>query len=140
MKTFLLMFVLGVAAGTAQDTGKFTEGPLAGFSKSPTEHIINQIDEPFVVRSVAGVICFERSDNTCDPLRGVLLEIRGPDDSPTIRHTSSDDQGNFRIRHVPVGAYKFKTTLNGFKSTVGTIVVSKKGKRDKIRLEVLIGN
>jgi hypothetical protein len=50
------------------------------FTKSPTEHIINQIDEPFVVRSVTGVISRQQGG----PLPDVVFEIQGPGTGRTI--------------------------------------------------------
>jgi hypothetical protein len=140
VRSFLLVCVItAVVLSPAQRrTGrKSTEGPLAGFTKSPTEHIIVEIDEPFVVRFVAGVI---REDGNQDPFPGALFEIRGPGGSMKIRGAPTDVQGRFRLRHISAGTYKFKATLNGFQSVVGTIIVSPKaGKRRAIAIKLPIG-
>jgi hypothetical protein len=37
----------------------------------------------------------------------------------------TDKHGHFRISRVAKGTYRFKATLAGFQSVIGTIVVSK---------------
>jgi hypothetical protein len=112
---------------------------LSDFTKSPTEHIIHQIDEPFRVRSVTGTIASEAGSDT-PGMAGVLLEIEGPAQKRTIRHALSDSRGRFKISRVPEGSYRFKATLNGFQSVVGTIVVSKHaGKSAEIKIRLRLG-
>lgn len=119
----------------AQD--RFVSGKLKGFTKSPTEHIIAEIEDPFEVRSVQGTIVFKGKD---DPLKGVVFEIRGPGGQERIRATRTDSNGRFKIRRVPEGSYTFKATLEGFQSVVGTLVVSKKADRQKtIKIEMPVG-
>ncbi len=55
---------------TAQE--RFESGWLKGFTKSPTEHIINELDQPFTVRSVKGVVL----DQGGFQMPGVLLELQ----------------------------------------------------------------
>jgi hypothetical protein len=95
---------------------------ISDFTKSPTEHIINQVYEPFQVKSVRGTITFYGSD---EGVPKVLFEIEGPGSQRTIRHGLTDSHGQFRISRVPQGRYRFKATLNAYQSVVGTIVVSK---------------
>lgn len=121
-----------------QETAQWNKD-LADFNKSPTENIIVFLDEPFVVDSVRGSIRREGSD-PWEPLPNVLLEIQGPGTDRRIRGARTDRQGRFKIGRVPEGKYRFKTTLNGFQSVVGTIVVSKKARKTKdIQLEMLLG-
>jgi len=108
---------------------------LSGFTQSTTEHILNRIDSPFQVRAVEGIIEIEGNS---EPLPSVILEIKGPGSERTIRRTQSDRHGRFKIRHVPRGTYRFKATLNGFQSVIGTIVVSKTN-IDRIKLKMLLG-
>lgn len=108
--------------------------PIGDFTKSSTEHIIIEIGKPFVVRDVAG--SFHHGD---DRLPGVLLEIQGPGDDKKIRSTMSDDSGRFKIKRVPQGTYRFKTTLNGFESVMGTIIVSKKAHSSSIQIKIPVG-
>jgi len=118
--------VAAFGAGTAQSRDN---AMLDGFTRSPYEHFINEIDKPFVVRAVRGVItCF-------DPLPGALVEIRGPGNDRTIRHAITNKSGRFAIRHAPRGAYRFKITYSGNQSEVGTIiVVGSANKQDEIRI------
>lgn len=110
-------FVL-LAPCLAQD--HFSSGELEGFTRSRTEHIINQVDEPLRVRSVKGVIRLEIEDN---PLKGALVEIRGPGESKAIMAAMTDKSGRFHFRPVPEGQYVFKITLDGYQSLTGRLVV-----------------
>jgi hypothetical protein len=124
------------SAVTAQDVERFTQGNLAGFTKSPTEHIIVEIREPFVVRSVRGTISFEGRE---DPLAQVLFEMRGLHDEK-VRAAVCDQSGRFRIHSVPAGTYQFKATRNGFQSVVGTIIVTKHAPKDSaLKLTMRVG-
>lgn len=127
---WMIAIVIPVAAQNKATVGDFT--------KSPTEHIINKIDRPFVVRSPNGVI--SRSDGDQEPLRNVLFEIEGPGTNRRIRRTTTDEHGRFEIGHVPPGNYAFKATLDGFQSVMGTITISKKAAtRSEIRLKMRVG-
>lgn len=134
MRAWLLTFIvlaMGIAGGQ--------EKTPSGFTKSPTEHVIDRIDQPFVVRSVAGIITRQTSA-VQEPLRDVLLEIQGPGADRKIRHTRTDEKGRFKIHRVPAGTYVFKATLNGFQSVMGTITVTKKApKSHEIEIAMPIG-
>ncbi len=128
--------VIGILAAVVPNTAQDNEG----FTKSSSEHIIIQLEPPFVVRSVKGIV--RRAQGDGERLPNVLIEIQGPGTDRRIRRATSDDRGRFEIRHVPEGTYRFKTTLNGFQSVMGTITVSKKAtKQDeiKIKIEIPIG-
>lgn len=130
--------ILLLATATSSLWGQHGSGfpDLTGFSISPTEHIINQVDRPLVVKSVKGVIRCDCGYN--EPLADAIFEIRGPDSQTRIRGAHTDRLGRFRASHVPKGTYTFKVTLKGFQSVVGTIVVSQKG-TDKIELGLHVG-
>jgi Prealbumin-like fold domain len=108
MKTaWLVICIIAMAIpGKAQD--KATAGD---FTKSPTEHIINQLDQPIVARSMRGVV--SRKEGQHEPLPYVLFEIQGPNTGKKIRRATTDGHGRFKIGYVPAGTYKFKATLNG---------------------------
>lgn len=109
---------------------------IGAFTRSPNEHIINEIHQPFVVNSVAGIIAVQRDG----PLAGVLFEIQGPGRDRKIRRCKTDDNGRFKIGRVPQGVYRFKATLVGFQSEMGTIIVSKKAaKSSEIKIEMPVG-
>ena len=102
---------------------------ISEFTKSPTEHIINEVHEPFHVKSVIGTITFAGST---EGVAKVLFEIEGPGSQRTIRHGMTDSRGHFKISHVPPGTYKFKATLSGYQSVVGIIVVSKRAVKSAV--------
>src|SRR5260370_28673698 len=131
MNAFFLIWVIGVGAViTAQD-----EGTVGDFTKSAREHIINQLEQPFVVKSVMGTVSRKQGDR--EPLPNVLFEIQGPGGDRQIRRTLTDKHGRFKLGHVPEGTYKIKATLNGFQSVTGTITVSNTlRKRDVTRTEI----
>lgn len=132
MRVWCLALVLIGAVTAAQDN------PITGdFTKSPTEHIINIIEQPFVVRSVQGSVQIQ---GNAPGAFDVLFEIQGPGNERTIRHVMTDKRGQFKIGHVPDGEYKFKATLNGFQSVMGRITVSGKApKQSEIKVLMRIG-
>jgi hypothetical protein len=129
----LILAILTGALRPAQN------GPIIGdFTKSPTEHLVIQIDQRFVVRSLKGVITHKEGYR--EPLAGVLFEIQGSGPDKKIRHVVTNEHGEFRIRNVPFGIYEFKTTLDGFNSIMGTISVSKHApKSNNIKIELTVG-
>jgi hypothetical protein len=110
---------------------------VSGFTKSPTEHIIDTIEDPFRVRNVTGIISTEKSESG---RADVLMEIKGPNDDQTVRRVITGKNGRFKISHVPEGNYRFKATLYGFQSVMGTIVVSKHAPQSsEIKIEMKSG-
>src|SRR5947209_4276974 len=98
---------------------RFETGSLKGFTKSPTEHIIDEPSKPFTLRAVRGIVL----DPSGAEMDGVVVEVR--DAAGTIRGTKTNRKGAFKLGGVPKGTYKFKLTMSGFQSVVGDIVVSK---------------
>jgi Carboxypeptidase regulatory-like domain len=110
---------------------------VGDFTRSPTEHIINEIPQPFVVRSVVGLITLPYGG---EPLTGVLFEIQGPGTDRKIRRCKTDEHGRFKMGRVPEGTYRFKATSNGFQSEMGTIIVSRKAlKTNEIEITMPVG-
>ena len=134
----LILSLLAVVIST-NPTGQDSNFPdLSGFTLSPTEHVIDTIDQPFRVRSIKGRIPFRNSPG--EFLAGVLLEVMGPTPR-VVRSCTTDSNGRFKIAHVPQGTYRFKTTLNGYSSIVGVILVARKSdKASQVSLDVSIGN
>ncbi len=131
---FLIWVILIGALAAAQE-----KATVGDFTKSPTEHIINRIEQPFVVQSIKGIISRQTRGPT-EPLANVLFEIQGPGADRKIRRVTTDENGHFKMGHLAPGSYRFKATLNGFQSVMGTITVSKKApKDDQIRIAMLIG-
>jgi hypothetical protein len=68
----------------------------------------------------------------------VVVEIR--DEAGRIRGSKTDRKGTFKLSGVPKGEYKFKVTMNGFRSVVGNVVVSKKAnKNDQMKMVMKLG-
>ncbi|MGA9061727.1 MAG: carboxypeptidase regulatory-like domain-containing protein [Terracidiphilus sp.] len=128
--TLLICLVFAVAPAAKP------QGQVGDFTWSPSEHIIDEIDQPFVVKSLMGMIAVQGDG----PLAGVLFEIQGPGTDRKIRRCKTDEYGRFKIGHVPQGTYRFKATLVGFQSVMGTITVSKKAaKAGEIRIAMPVG-
>jgi hypothetical protein len=133
-----ILFVTVFISAQAQE--RFRAGELKGFTKLPTEHIIERLKEIPVMRKVEGFVGSKELDR---PLEGVLIEIRGPGESVTFSTTKSNHQGQFRFGRKPDGVYIVKLTSNGFRSVVGTISVQRSLKATKagevFRIEMLPG-
>ena len=137
MKTRFIASVLALLAFPAFGQNRFQEGELKGLTISRDEHIMNEVREPFIVRSVEGNVSLNDHD---DMLPGVLIEIRGPGEELTILSAITDKNGHFRIKNVQPGKYMFKTTLAGFQSEYGHITVSKQApKGNRIQLALHVG-
>ncbi len=135
LRTELILFIASTLTCWGQE--RFTAGELKGFTKSPTEHIIEKLEDTPVMRTVEGTVVSKSLDK---PVEGVLIEIRGPGAAETLRSALSDRRGRFRFRRVPDGDYKIKATQNGFRSVVGAISVRKSAKEHKsLRIELLHG-
>ena len=81
-----------------------------------------------------------RKEEHHEPLPNVLFEIQGPSTGKKIRRATTDEHGRFKIGHVPAGTYKFKATLDGFQSVMGTITISKNATTEnEIRIEMQVG-
>lgn len=131
-----LCFALVVASSTLVSQERFQEGAHKGFTKSATEHIIVEIETPFVVKSAAGVVTMRDQE----PLEGVLVEIRGPGEAERVRSTTTDSKGRFAMAGLASGRYQFKMTKNGWQSVVGTIVVSPNAKVNaRININMPVG-
>jgi hypothetical protein len=109
-------------AGNCRAQERFESGCLKGFTKSPTEHIIDEPDKPFTVRTAKGIVL----DPSGAEMDGVIVELRN--EKGEIRGTKTNRRGALKLGGVPEGTYKLKVTMNGFQSLVGDIVVSKKAK------------
>jgi len=128
----LILCLLLARPSFTQD--RFDSGPHKGFKRSPTEHIIMEIEEPFEVQSVHGVIQGPAGESLPD----ADFEIRGK--SGRVRRTRSDKLGKFRISGRAAASYRFKATKDGFQSITGTVVVSKTAsKKSAIILQMKLG-
>jgi hypothetical protein len=116
---------------------RFDSGELKGFTKSPTEHIIEPLGEQTPVRAIEGVVT---SKTLSRPMVGVLVEVRGPGPSEEIRSVVTDRKGHFKFKGMPSGEYSIKITLNGFRSVYGRVSLQPSVKQWKpLRIEMLHG-
>lgn len=133
----LLILTFILVPGSGAQNSQFPD--LSHFTKSGTENLIIVADHTFSVRSVVGVISF--ANHPGEPLPNVLFEILGPGSLERIRHATSDQNGKFRMGHVPQGTYRFKATRTGFSSVVGRVEVSRKAdKAAGILIDMPVGN
>lgn len=118
---------------TAQD--RFDGGRFKGFTRSPTEHIIEQYEGIIEVRKFGGLVVVHDY-----PLEDAIVEIRGPGDQEAVRGVHTDKHGRFHFGALPEGSFAFKVTLNGFRPIVGKIQIKRSAKkRAPVHLEMLHG-
>jgi hypothetical protein len=113
---------------------RFESGWLKGFTKSPTEHIIDQPEKPFTVSAAKGVVL----DPSGVAMHGVLVEVQ--DTAGRMRAAKTDSNGRFELHGLKNGTYRFKVTFNGFQSVVGEIIVSRKAQRgEEVTIPMKVG-
>lgn len=93
---------------------------LRGFTRSPTEHIINRFDQPIRTSRFEGLV----TDSGGAPMEGVLVEVRGPGSATRISGRQTNARGRFRLRGLAAGSYRFKITRNGFQSILGELTIA----------------
>jgi Carboxypeptidase regulatory-like domain len=132
--TLPIAVVTAILATFCPAQERFETGWLKGFTESPTEHIIDELDKPFTLRAVRGVVL----DASGAEMDGVVVEIR--DEAGRIRGTKTNRNGTFKLSGVPKGTYKFKVTMNGFQSVVGNLIISKMAnKTDQMKIAMKVG-
>ena len=118
-----LLLAVAIGAVVAQDRfGDEHGGRLKGFTKSPTEHIMNEFDGLPEVRTVHGRI----ADSSGAGLPEAVFEIRIENPDAKVRGVVTKPDGRFEMRSVPEGIYVFKVTRNGFQSVFGRLKVTRK--------------
>lgn len=88
--------------------------------------MILEVDEPFIVRQVKGLVVGGKEDGP--PMQDVTVEVPGPNGQDRIVGTRTDKRGHFKIIRLRPVTYDFKTTPNGFKSYTSRTVISSKAK------------
>jgi hypothetical protein len=121
-----ILFIAFVAISLVSGQERFGKGEFGGefegFTIGSGEHEIIRWPQPLLLRKPEGRIVSEVRD---EPLSEVLFEVRGPGDSKQIRHTKTNENGQFNLRGLKAGRYTFKATNIGFRSVVGTLIVCK---------------
>jgi hypothetical protein len=134
LRLALALGTLMLLAGPGVGQERFKSGKYKGFTEY-TAFAIVELSDPFTVREAKGVVI---SPNSNIPLPNVLVEFR--DAGGKITGTKTDSRGEFKFRKLRNGTYMFKTTLDGFQSVVGTVILQKSIKKsDAIRIEMPFG-
>jgi hypothetical protein len=111
---------------------------IAGFTPSPLEHIVDEIERPFFVCAVKGRLRSEGGDWPTE--WPILFEIRRTGKAAKTMRTYADPEGYFEIPGVAEGLYCFKATVSGWRSVMGQIKVSKKaGPQNTISIIMKVG-
>jgi hypothetical protein len=126
---------LPAASGGQEDCHeRFKSGEYKGFMSCTAFELV-VLQNPLKVREAKGVVFF--SDDK-DPIANVLVEFRDSDGK--IIATKTDSRGRFQFHHLKEGTYTFKTTLSGFSSVIGTVVLDKRVKNpDLISVRMPLG-
>jgi len=122
MTRYVVVILLASAFTLAQEPFGAENERLRGFTKSPTEHIINERRGVISVRVAQGRIT-EAASKTGVP--GAVVEVRQADRDGKVQNATSDEHGRFRLRKLSEGEYIFKVTRDGFQSVFGRLRVSK---------------
>ena len=127
MNSYVGVILLAATLASAQERFGAENQRLRGFTKSPTEHIMNEHPGVISVRVLQGRIT-EEASKTGVP--GVLVEVRKADPQAKVQGATSDESGRFRLRKLSEGEYVFKVTRDGFQSIFGRLRVSKHAPSD----------
>jgi hypothetical protein len=92
---------------------------LAGFLKSPTEHILDERATALIVRLGAGRVVDSAAK---EGIPGVILELKY---LGRIRTFRTGREGQLLLRDLREGSYLFKATRDGFQSIVGILKITR---------------
>lgn len=128
---------------TGTDDNLYLQPPISvcgldGYTQSGAEHIIDKIEQTFVVGEIHGNIINSHGYGRTKDVR-VLFEIRGIKDG-LIKKTYAYENGNFGVKNVPDGQYCFKATVLGWQSVMGIIIIDKNASpKNKIVFKMMMG-
>jgi hypothetical protein len=112
--------------------------PFFEFTLAKPEHIIEEVEQPIVVCAIKGMVTNDVG-GWPDKTR-ILFEIRRIGQRAKPIQAYGDGEGNFEIPHVPKGNYCFKATVDGWRSVMGIIKVTRRADpRKMIRIVMLLG-
>jgi len=121
-----------------QRQSQMAECGIDGFTPAVDEHIIDEVERPFVVRNIHGKILNATGYGWTKDVR-VLFEIREIGRT-LIKKTYADENGDFSMEDIPDGRYCLKASVSGWQSVMGVIIVSKKADpKSKIVFEMRLG-
>ena len=132
--TGALLLVSGTAYGQEECHTRFQSGEYKGLlSCTASTPIVLQ--KPFAVREAKGTVTLP---NGTYFIANVLVEFR--DAKGKITAVRTDSQGRFQFRHLRNGTYLFKTTLSGFSSVIGTVILDKNSQNSvPLAIELPVG-
>jgi hypothetical protein len=129
-----LLLLSGASSGQQECHDRYKSGEYKGFMSCTAFQLV-VLQDPLKVREAKGVVMLPASK---DPIPNALVEFR--DAEGQIIATKTDSRGRFQFHHLTAGTYKFKTTLSGFSSVIGTVVLDKTVKSlDVISVEMPVG-
>lgn len=91
---------------------------LSDFTRSQTERIINQREEPVETSRFFGTVFLFEDDRAEEILVEVHREKTG-----RVYVALTNPKGEFRLQWLPRGKYKYKITRNGVPSEVGDLTI-----------------
>jgi hypothetical protein len=131
-----MLLILPVAILFAQQRFGNDYPKLKGFTKSPTEHIMNEYEGTPEIREVRGKVV-EASSGTGIP--DAIFELRSENPDDLVRGVNTKADGDFYLHSVRDGMYVFKATKNGFQSVFGKIKISSKAPKSNLKIELRLG-
>src|ERR1700730_10844434 len=130
----LLLLMANSCIGQGQCQERFKSGQYKGLLSCTAFQYV-ELEKPLTVREAKGVVTIP---NTHEGIPNVIVEFR--DSAGQILATKTDSHGRFRIKHLGEGTYKFKTTLSGFPSVMGTVILKMQVDHpDVISIEMPLG-
>ena len=127
--TLVIVSLLLIAGRTPAQTEcqeRFKSGDYKGLLSCTAFQYV-ELQDPISVREAKGIVSIP---NDGEGIAGVIVELR--DGTGKIIATRTGSKGHFRIKHLRQGTYKFKTTLSGFSSVMGTIILNKHADQSRI--------
>ena len=132
--TGALLLLPAASGGQAECHERYKSGEYKGFMSCTAFQLV-VLQNPLKVREATGVVLRGNSE---DPIPNVLVEFRDTDGKFVA--TKTDSRGRFQFHHLKEGTYTFKTTLSGFSSVIGRVVVDKTIKNpDVMSVEMPLG-
>lgn len=121
--------------GCAISQDRYDSGPFKGFAVGDSTGDFLEVPKSFRVSAIQGSVTVLAAGN---PLAGALFQVR--DIAGRVSSATTDAKGRFEIKGLRPGRYTFMATAKGFHSALGTVIVSKKLKRNSIlNIELHVG-
>lgn len=141
---FAAALAVGAGCASVQSSADQRTDPLDSKQPAPAcdfsglavgrGHEIRELEKPFVVRQVSGLInsAVGRWPQGTRP----VFELR-PLNGGTVKRIEADDQGGFAVTGISAGVYCFSASAIGWDPVMGSIVVSRRASI-KARIELVL--